>query len=72
RSGHRVQAAMKRDQFFGGIGIIWGGFTVMNWYWNGRPVTTADSPFALVYMLGAVTGAIMMTVGLFYFMRGSE
>lgn len=63
---------MKRDQITGGIGIVWGGATVMNWYWNGQPVTTADSPLALVYILGAVTGAIMITVGLFYFLRGSD
>jgi hypothetical protein len=62
---------MNRDQIAGGIGIVWGGFTVWNWYAVGRPVTAADSPFALVYILGAVAGSIMMTVGLFYFLRGS-
>jgi hypothetical protein len=63
---------MKRDQIFGGIGIVWGGFTVMNWYWAGRPVSTAESQFAWVYMSGALMGAVMLTVGLFYFLRGSE
>lgn len=63
---------MKRDQIAGGIGIVWGGFTVMNWYRVGRPVTLDDSPLAIVYITGAVAGAVMMTVGLFYFLRGSE
>lgn len=63
---------MKRDQIAGGIGIVWGGLTVMNWYSAGRPVTAADSPWAWVYVTGAVAGAVMMTVGLFYFLRGSE
>ena len=63
---------MKRDQIFGGIGIVWGGFTVMNWYRAGRPVTFDESQFAVVYIIGAVAGSIMMTVGLFYFLRGSE
>ncbi|MDP2054223.1 MAG: hypothetical protein Q8L75_11350 [Acidobacteriota bacterium] len=63
---------MKRDQLFGGIGIVWGGLTVMNWYWNGRPVTAAETPFAWVYITGAVAGAVMFTVGLFYFLRSSE
>lgn len=63
---------MNRDTIFGGIGIVWGGLTVMNWYWAGRPVTVNDSPWVIVYLSGAVFGAIMMTVGLYYFFRGSE
>jgi hypothetical protein len=62
---------MKRDQIFGGIGIAWGAFTVMNWYQVGRPVDL-ESPIAVVYISGAVFGAIMITVGLFYFLRGSD
>jgi hypothetical protein len=63
---------MKRDQIFGGIGIAWGAFTLWNWYSVGRPVSAGEAPFAWVYITGAVAGAIMMTVGLFYFLRGSE
>lgn len=44
----------------------------MNWYWAGQPVSTAESQFAWVYMSGALMGAVMLTVGLFYFLRGSE
>lgn len=54
---------MKRDQIFGGIGIVWGRFTVMNWYWNGRPVTAADSPFAWIYVTGALAGAAAAAFG---------
>ena len=39
---------MKRDQIFGGIGIVWGGFTVMNWYRAGRPVTPDEARQGLV------------------------
>jgi len=63
---------MKRDQITGGIAIVWGGLTVWNWYSVGRPFTTAESPWAVVYVTGAVAGAIMMMVGLFYFLRGSD
>lgn len=61
---------MKRDTIFGGIGIVWGGLTVKNWYRAGQPVSL-DAPFAWVHITGAVAGAVMMTVGLFYFLRGS-
>ncbi len=61
---------MKRDTIFGGIGIVWGGWAVMNWYQAGRPVNL-QSPEGLVYVTGAVMGSVMATVGLFYFLRGS-
>ncbi len=58
-----------RNRIFGGIGVVWGGFALLNSFSRGA-VPVANGAFGTGQRIGMGLGALMFAAGFYYLVKG--
>jgi hypothetical protein len=59
-----------RNKIFGGIGILWGGAVLANWFISGIP--NSGGAYQTGQFTGLLFGALMLGAGLYAFLKKTD